>query len=161
METWLAIASRREVRDFAPTPIPPEVERRILDAGRVSGSSRNSQLWEFVIVERAKQDLSTTVYAPSNVSSAPLVIAIVGDAFPFDVGRVATNMQLAAWDQGVGSVPNGIADREAAARICGGDVKMILSFGYPARPRDVTARSADEWSARAKRKPLDELVRRA
>jgi nitroreductase len=161
VETWQAIASRREVRDFAPTPIPPEVERRILDAGRLSGSSRNSQLWEFVVVEQAKQELSTTVYAPGNVASAALVIAIVGDAFPFDVGRAATNMMLAAWDQGVGSVPNGIADREAANRICGGDVKMILSFGYPARPRDVEARSADEHSARAKRKALDDLVRRA
>jgi hypothetical protein len=59
------------------------------------------------------------------------------------------------------SCPNGVADREAADRICGGDVKMILSFGYPARPREVAARSADEWSARAKRKSLDELVRRA
>jgi len=37
---------------------------------------------------------------------------------------------------------------------------MILSFGYPAKPRDVAARSADEWSARAKRAPLEELVRR-
>jgi hypothetical protein len=37
---------------------------------------------------------------------------------------------------------------------------MILSFGYPAKPRDVGARTADEWSERAKRAPLDELVRR-
>jgi hypothetical protein len=39
-------------------------------------------------------------------------------------------------------------------------VKTILSFGYPANPRDPQSRSAEEWSARAKRKPLDELVRR-
>jgi hypothetical protein len=36
----------------------------------------------------------------------------------------------------------------------------VLSFGYPARPRDPEARPAEEWSARIKRKPLDELVRR-
>lgn len=161
METWLAIASRREVRDFAPTPIPSDVERRILDAGRVTGSSRNTQNWEFVVVEGAKEELARAVYAPHNVATAPLVIGIVGAAFPFDVGRAAQNMMLAAWDQGVGSVPNGVADREAADRILGGEVKMILSFGYPARPRDVAAREAEEWSARAKRKPLDELVRRA
>jgi hypothetical protein len=69
-------------------------------------------------------------------------------------------MMLAAWNDGVVSCPNGIRDPEAAARICGGEVKMILSFGYPAKPRDLAARSADEWSARAKRAPLDELVRR-
>jgi hypothetical protein len=36
---------------------------------------------------------------------------------------------------------------------------MILSFGYPAQPREVESRSAEEWSARANRKPLSELVR--
>ena len=67
-------------------------------------------------------------------------------------------MMLAAWNDGVASCPNGIKDPDAAARICGGDVKSILSFGYPAKPR--ASRSAEEWSATANRKPLDELVRR-
>ena len=160
MDAWLAIASRRDTRDYADAPIPAEVEHRILDAGRVAGSSRNTQKWQFVVVEQAKAELADAVYAPENVRGATLVIAIVGDAAGFDVGRCATNMQLAAWNDGVVSCPNGIRDPEAAARICGGEVKMILSFGYPARPRDIDARTADEWSARAKRAPLDELVRR-
>jgi nitroreductase len=160
VDTWLAIASKRDLRDYAPTPIPPDVERRILDAGRVSGSSQNTQKWEFVVVERAQQELADVVYAPHNVATAALVIAVVGDARPFDVGRASQNMMLAAWNDGVASCPNGIRDAEAAARICGGDVKMILSFGYLAKPRDVEARTAEEWSARAKRAPLDELVRR-
>jgi hypothetical protein len=37
-------------------------------------------------------------------------------------------------------------------------VGIVLSFGYPARPRDPERRSPDEWSARANRKPLDEIV---
>jgi nitroreductase len=160
VETWLAIASKRDVRDYAPTPIPPEVERRILDAGRLSGSSRNTQRWEFVVVAAAQQELAGAVYAPHNVATAALVIALVGDAGGFDVGRASQNMMLAAWNDGVVSCPNGIRDTEAAARICGGEVKMILSFGYPAKPRDLGAHSADEWSARAKRAPFDELVRR-
>jgi nitroreductase len=161
VETWLAIASKRDHRDYTETPVPPEVERRILDAGRVSGSSRNTQRWEFVVVgAEARPALARAVYAPQNVATAALVVAIVGDAGGFDVGRASQNMMLAAWDAGVASCPNGIADPDEAARICGGDVKMILSFGYPARARDVAARSADEWSARARRAPLDELVRR-
>jgi nitroreductase len=160
VETWLAIASKRDVRDYAPTPVPPDVERRILDAGRLSGSSRNTQRWGFVVVTRAQQQLAAAVYAPHNVATAALVIAIVGDAGGFDVGRASQNMMLAAWNDGVVSCPNGIRDPDEAARICGGEVKMILSFGYPAKPRDVAARSADEWSVRAKRAPLDELVRR-
>lgn len=161
MDAWLAIASKRDTRAYADTPIPPEIEHRILDAARVSGSSRNTQKWEFVVVERAKQELARAVYAPENVATAALVIALVGDAAGFDVGRASQNMMLAAWNDGVVSCPNGIADAEEAARICGGDVKMILSFGYPVKSRNVDARTADEWSARAKRAPLDELVRRA
>jgi len=161
MDTWLAIASKRDVRDYAATPVPSDVEERILDAGRVSGSSRNTQRWEFVVVEAARRELADAVYAPHNVATAALVIALVGDAGGFDVGRASQNMMLAAWNDGVVSCPNGIRDPETAARICGGEVKMILSFGYAAKPRDVNVRSADEWSARAKRAPLDELVRRA
>ena len=72
METWLAIASKRDTRDYADTPIPRDVEHRILDAGRVSGSSQNKQRWEFVVVESKRQELSECVYAPRNVATAQL-----------------------------------------------------------------------------------------
>ena len=161
MDTFLAIASKRDVREYAETPIPDDVARRILDAGRLTGSARNRQSWEFVVVGGAAQDeLAQAVYAPGNVRGARLVVAIVGDASGFDAGRCAQNMMLAGWNDGVASCPNGIRDAETAARICAGDVKIVLSFGYPARPRDPNARSGDDWSARANRRPLDELVRR-
>ena len=159
METYLAIASKRDERAYADTPIPEDVVRRILDCGRVSGSSRNTQKWEFVIVER-QNDLAPLVYAPENVATATLVIAIVGEAFPFDVGRCVQNMMLGAWEEGVVSCPNGIKEREAASALLGGEAKAIISFGYPANERDVAKRSAEEWSAKANRKSLDELVRR-
>ena len=160
MDTFLAIASKRDERAYADAPLPDDAVRRILDAGRLSGSSQNKQRWEFVLVTDARRELADAVYAPDNVRTAALVIAIVGAAGAFDVGRCAQNMMLAAWDQGVVSCPNGTRDADAAAAICGGEVRMILSFGYPARPRDPRSRSAEEWSARANRRPLDELVRR-
>lgn len=160
MDTFLAITSKRDVRDYAETPIPDDVRRRILDAGRLAGSSQNKQDRDFVVVDGRQQELAATVYAPRNVATAQLVVAIVGPARPFDVGRAAQNMMLAAWNDGVASCPNGVRDAEAASRICGGDVKMIVSFGYPARPRDPETRSADEWSARASRRPFDDVVRR-
>lgn len=160
MDVYLAIASKRDQRDYAETPIPDDVVRRILDAGRMSGSSQNRQRWEFVIVESAQQQLAETVWAPQNVLGAKLVVAICGDAQGVDVGRCAQNMMLGAWGEGVTSCPNGIRDRDAAADICGPEVKLVLTFGYPARRRDPESRPAEEWSARAKRKSLDELVRR-
>jgi nitroreductase len=160
VDAWLAIASKRDVREYADTPVPEDVLTRILDAGRLSGSARNRQQWNFVVVETAQVELAATVHAPSNVLGAVLVVAIVGAAGGMDVGRCAQNMMLAAWNDGVASCPNGINDPEAAARICGDEVKTILSFGYPAKPRDPQSRTPEEWSARANRKPLAELVRK-
>jgi nitroreductase len=159
VDTYLAIASRREVRDYADSPLPDDVVRRILDAGRLSGSSQNTQRWEFVVVSD-KDALAECVYAPGNVRGAALVVAIAGSARPFDVGRAAQNMLLAAWNDGVGSVPNGVKDAEGAERIVGSPVTIVLAFGHPARPRKPEAHTAEEWSARANRKPLDEIVRR-
>jgi hypothetical protein len=57
-----------------------------------------------------------------------------------------------------------MADPEAAARALGLDEGWlpvsIPSFGYPKREQDPEAKTADEWSAEANRKPLDELIRR-
>jgi len=160
VDVYLAAASKRDQRDYADTPIPDDVVRRILDAGRLSGNSQNKQLWEFVVVESAREQIAQTVYAPENVLGAKLVVAICGEPRPIDVGRCAQNMMLCAWGEGVTSTPNGVREPDAAEEICGAPVKLVLSFGYPARPRDPESRPAEEWSARANRKPLDELVRR-
>jgi nitroreductase len=160
MDPYLAIASKRDERAYADAPIAPEIRQRILDAGRLSGSSKNRQRWEFVLVSGGSRDrLAEVVYEPDNVSDATLVIAIVGEASGFDAGRCAQNMMLAAWGEGIVSCPNGVRDADAAAEICGGEVRALLSFGYPARPRDPASRRPEEWSARANRKPLSELVR--
>jgi nitroreductase len=158
MDTFHSIASRREVRDYEDTPLPDDVVHRILDAGRLSGSSQNTQKWQFVVL-RDRQAVSEFVYAPANVLGAPLVVAIAGDAAGFDVGRAAQNMLLAAWNEGSGSVPNGIKDGDAAERLVGAPVSIVLTFGYPAKRRDPSSRSAEEWSERANRKPFDEVVR--
>lgn len=169
MELWLAIASRREVRDYAETPISEEVELRILDAGRLAGSAQNKQPWRFVIVEspERREQLAELVFVPGNIRGAQLVVAIVvagKGPVSLDAGRCAQNMLLTAWDQGVGSSPNGMPDRDAVSALLGlreGEhPAIVLSFGYPAKPREPSARSADEWSARANRKPLVDLVER-
>ncbi len=158
MDTYLAIASKRDERRYADRAVPEEVERRILDAGRVSGNSQNRQEWEFVVVSD-REALAEAVYAPDNVRTAALVVAIVARR-AVDAGRAAQNMMLAAWNDGVVSCPNGVRDADAAERIVGARPAIVLSFGYPQRPRDPESRSAEEWSRRANRKPLEDLVRR-
>jgi nitroreductase len=169
VETDLAIASRRENRRYDGRKLPSEVEERILDAGRLAGNAQNRQPWTFVVVEdpEVKERLAETVYAPGNVRGAPFVVAIaVGGKGPtsFDAGRAAQNMLLAAWNEGVGGVPNGMGDPDATGAVLGlGEEErpaIVLTFGYPERGRDPGRRTRDEWSARANRRPLGELVRR-
>ena len=169
MDAFLAIASRRDERRYRPDPLPEPTVRRILEAGRLSGSAGNRQPWSFVVpTSRERLDrLADGVFEPGNIHSAGLVVAIVVSGkgpVRFDAGRAAQNMLLAAWNAGVSSCPNGIADadrvRSALDLADGEEVAIVLSFGTPQRARDVDARSAEEWSARANRKPLDELVRR-
>jgi nitroreductase len=167
VDTYLAIASRREVREYDARPLPGDAVRRILDAGRVAGSGANRQARRFVVlrgraaVERAAEG----VYKPSNLLGAALVVAVVvrgKGPLAFDAGRAAQNMMLAAWNEGIGSCPNGVADRERLEGAVGHDadeqVAIVLSFGYPARRVDPERRSASEWIERADRLPFDDVV---
>jgi nitroreductase len=169
VDTFLAIASKREVRSYDERPISGDVERRILEAGRIAGSAANRQPWRFIVVEdRARVErLAEASYEPSNLLGARLIVAIaVSGRGPsgFDAGRAGQNMMLAAWNDGVGSCPNGLKDRERAAEILeveeGEEAAIVLTFGYPARKIDPESRTPDEWIARAKRKPFDEVVKR-
>jgi nitroreductase len=169
VDTYLAVASKRDWRSYADRPVPADLQRRILDAGRLAGNSQNRQPWTFVVVELpdARQRLAETVYAADNVRTCAFAVAIVtaGGKYPLDVGRAMQNMFLVAWNEGVASCPNGTPDPAAAARVLGLENGLlpvnIPSFGYPRRPLRVEERSAEEWSADANRKPLEELVRRA
>jgi nitroreductase len=169
MDAFLAVASKREVRRYADRPIPPEVERRILEAGRVSGSSRNRQPWRFVVLEQREtiERAAEAVWAADNVLGAALVIGLIVTGkgpVSFDAGRAAQNMMIAAWDDGVGSCPNGISDSAAMGEALGlredDHFGVVLTFGYPARPVEPESRTPEEWIERADRRPLEELVER-
>jgi nitroreductase len=169
VDTYLAIASRRDQRRYRPEPLSDDVVGRILDAGRLAGSASNRQPWTFVVPEgRSRVEaVAKTVYVPDNVLGAGLVVAVVVTGkgpVSFDAGRAAQSMLLAAWNEGVASCPNGIAERDAlhAALELGEEETpvIVLTFGLPERLRDPASRTAEDWSARANRRPLGDVVRR-
>lgn len=168
METFLAIASRRDERRYLPEQLPRTAVERVLDAGRLSGSSRNSQPWTFVVPESRErvERLAQAVSVPENVRSAGLVVAVVVDGTGpvlFDAGRAAQSMLLAAWAEGIASCPNGITDPGLAREVleCGADEVpvIVLSFGVPERARDPQGHDAAQWSERANRRSLADVVR--
>jgi nitroreductase len=168
VDVYLAGASKRDWRSYSDRPVPADVQRRILDAGRLTGSAVNKQPWLFVVVEsdEAKGRVADVVYAHGNIATCAFAVGIAteGGGYPVDVGRAMQNMFLTGWSEGVVSCPNGMADQEAAAGALGlerGWLPLnIPSFGYPKRDLHPESKSAEEWSAEANRKPLDELVRR-
>jgi nitroreductase len=168
MDTYLAVASKRDWRSYADRPVPEDVQRRILDAGRLAGSAVNRQPWTFVVFEspEMKERVAGTVYAADNIRTAAFAVAIAneGGGALLDVGRALQNMFLVAWNEGVVSCPNGMPDAKEAARALGLEEGLlpvnIPAFGYPKRPLNPEERSAEEWSAEANRKPFEDVVRR-
>jgi nitroreductase len=162
MDAFLAVVSKREVREYDARPLPADAVRRILEAGRLAGSSKNRQQRRFVVLTDPPVD---AVYEPDNLRGATLVVAIVVSGkgpVGLDAGRALQNMMLAAHNDGIGSCPNGIADADAMASAVGvadgEQVATVISFGYPATPRDPERRSAQEWIERANRKPFEDVV---
>ena len=168
MDTLLAIASRRDERRTLPERLPEELYRRVLDAGQ---ALRIVAQLTALDVRRADGEgrierLAAAVRVPDNVLGAGLVVAIVvagkGPVL-FDAGRAAQSMLLAAWAEGIASCPNGIGDVERARGALDATAEetpvIVLTFGYPERPRDPERHTAAEWSARANRKPIEDVVR--
>ena len=56
MTVYEALASRRSVRDFLPTPVPGAVIRRVLEAAARAPSGGNVQPWHIDVVAGEKLD---------------------------------------------------------------------------------------------------------
>ena len=95
--------------------------------------------------------LAAAVFVPGNVLGAGLVVAVVVTGkgpVSFDAGRAAQSMLLAAWNEGISSCPNGLADRDAAhtalALERGRDACHRVDLRRPQRRRDPESRTAEE-----------------
>jgi nitroreductase len=152
METWEAINGVRVIRDFADRPLAPDHLERILHAARRTGSSRNRQLWAFVVVRDRDhlRELTGVGRYADHLAGAAVAVGLVaplpgsegGESIVWDLGRAAQDMILAAWELGIGSAPATVFDHELAGRSLGlpDDRRCyyFLSFGYPADPSALT-----------------------
>src|SRR5512143_1825703 len=164
MGTYQTITTLRSVRQFDLShPIDEAALHRILQAGRMSGSSKDSQPWWFIVVrDRARlQALSQTGDYAQHVAGAALAIAIVFDPKfyrgEFDSGRTAQNMMLAAWNDGIGSCIASMHREDDCKVVLGVPRELrlqhIISFGYP-----LTGDHSIPAVQKRQRKPLEEIV---
>jgi nitroreductase len=166
METWDAIISRRNVREYADRPVAAADLDRILEAGRRAPSSQNWQPWDFVVVTDRDQlaALATVWRGAGHVAASAATIALVAPAeearretAQYDLGQATMSMMLAAADLGIGSGHASVADQDRAREVLGlpADRRCayLIALGYPA---DRSLRPVQ----RPRRRPLDEVVHR-
>src|SRR3989337_736952 len=79
MDAYECIRSKRDTRAYADKPIPRRALHRILQAGRLAGSSKNSQPCRFVVLreDARKAELAACGQFARHVPQAPLAIAVV------------------------------------------------------------------------------------
>jgi nitroreductase len=140
--------------------VPEELVQRIVEAGRLTGSSMNGQPWHFVVVQDREtlRQIGALAQHGSYTAQAPLAIAVVIDKTPFavsDASRAIQSMTLTAWSEGLGSNWVGFGGMEQVKSLLNIpaelDLLAILPFGYPAE---------EVGKGKKKRKPLAEVAHR-
>jgi nitroreductase len=143
MDTFDAIATKLESREYSPKPVPTEVKKKVLEAARLTASGMNYQEWKLILVQepaRLKKLAEDSTTGQWVASTNFAVMVLMDPKYNFnllDAGRVIQDMQLAAWNDGVSSriftgfnkelmqkdfgIPPGLA------------LTVVVGFGYPAK----------------------------
>lgn len=147
MDTWDAIRSRRNVRQYVDRAIDRSDLERIVEAGRRAASTRNWQPWHLVVVTDRPQleELSGVWRGAAHVAGSAATVALVvrqedEDEHPewvrFDFGQAMAMMMVTATDLGIGSAHASVADQDEARRVLGLPERhrclYLMALGYPA-----------------------------
>jgi nitroreductase len=142
MDVFDAVRTMLAVRSFRDQPVPEDVIRKILEAGRLTASAANKQPWHFVVVRERPtlQQLGSLARTGPYIAQAALAVVVVIGRSRFaasDASRAVQSMMLVAWADGVGSNWVGFAgELESAGQLLEIpselDVLAIVPFGYPA-----------------------------
>jgi nitroreductase len=162
MDVFDAVRTLLAVRRYEETPVPEEVVQRILEAGRLTASSKNLQPWHFIVIEDGEtlRQLGELIRTGRYIPGAPMAIAVVIDPANrwavSDGSRAIQSMMLTAWSEGVGSNWVGFAGALGEAKQLLGvpdelDILAVVPFGYPQQ---------ELGRGKKQRKPLDEVASR-
>jgi nitroreductase len=159
MDAYRAVVDKRDQRAFLPKPLPEESLRRILQAARMTGSSKNVEPNRLVVIrdrEGVARLAALSPFAKFLERAAAVVVIAQTQRHEFDAGRCAQNMMVVAWNEGIGSCPAHLPEGEVATLLgipSDIHVNRVIGFGY-VDPERATAPK----SVARKRRPLDELV---
>jgi len=160
MDVFEAVRTVLAVRSYKEKPVPPETIRRIIQAGRLTGSSMNGQPWQFVVVENREtlRQLGRLARSGPYIAQAALAIVVAIERTEYavsDASRAIQSMILTAWSDGISSNWVGFLGLAEVKPLLGIpdhlDVLAILPFGYPAHALGL---------GKKRRKPLSKVAHR-
>ena len=140
MDAFEAVRTLLAVRNYQDKPVPEGSLRRILEAGRLTGSTGNSQPWHFLVVQNRDtlRQLGSLLRTGSYVAQAPLAIVVVIDHTTYaisDASRAIQSMLLTAWTYGLGSNWVGFGGLDNLKPLLGisaeVEVLAVVPIGYP------------------------------
>ena len=141
MDVFDGIRTLLAVRRYLDRPVPEGIIRKIVEAGRLTGSAMNLQPWHFIVVQEAAtlRRLGALARSGPYIAQAPLAIVVAVERTGYavsDASRAIHSMLLVAWSEGIGSNWVGFGGLEKVNALLGIsgelDVLAILPFGYPA-----------------------------
>ena len=163
MDVYEAARTRLTVREFKPDPVPDEIVDKMVRAGQWTASSRNLQPWHFIVI-RDREMLSEIGGIASSgqfIAGAPMAIAIAmdnADRPDLDTGRAMQQIELVAWEEGLGTCFVGLRVAEQNQQIKdllgipdGIELVTVLPFGYRLDGNDGTQGVKN-------RKPLSQIA---
>jgi len=158
LDTYECIKTKLDIHDFSSRMVPPDLRLKILEAGRLTGSERNSQHWRFILVRerRSLERLMDDSISGKWIKAANFAIIVLTDPrYVFnalDTGRAIQDMQLAAWNYGVASgIFTGIRAEELRKDFnipTELNPTAVVGFGYPDR----------KIIGKKSRKPLEDIA---
>jgi len=140
MDAFETIRTMLAIRRYQDKPVPAATLRRVIEAGRLTGSAKNLQPWHFVVVQDRAilKKLGALARTGAHVAQAAAAVIVAVDKTPFavsDASRAIQSMLLTAWADGVGSNWVGFGGLEEVKTLLAIpsklDVLAILPLGYP------------------------------
>lgn len=158
MDVYEAVHTVLAVRAYQDKPIPKDLLRKIVDAGRLTASASNRQPWNFIVVEDRTMLVKLGGLARTGPyiaqASAAIIVAIENSPFGIsDASRAIQSMILTAWSEGIASNWVGFHGLDAVKPVLGIpdslDILAIVPLGFAANPIG---------KGKKTRKPFSEVV---
>tara|TARA_B100001245_G_C22624390_1_gene307888 strand:+ start:111 stop:617 length:507 start_codon:yes stop_codon:yes gene_type:complete len=144
MNVFDNIKDARVVRDYSTTDVSIEKIKNILEAGRLTPSSMNTQPWHFILVKDKNklQKLADSTPTGQHIAQSNFAIIVLTDLNSnlnwADCGRAVQNMVLTAWNLGVGHCWICNFDEKVTRKLLDYPENLgllcLISMGYPKNP---------------------------